>query len=250
MQSPSLDGQSTDVLAAANHPFLWACALGVFVVIIVQSVIYIRAARKAAPSVGLSGSQLFSAYRSGAVAAIGPSLAVVIVAVALLAVFGTPATLVRIGLIGSAAFETGAANIAAGAAGATLGGDDYTQSVFAVAFFSMSLGGAMWMVATLIMTPLLKRGEDRMEKVNPAVLTVVPGAALIAAFASLGIGEVPKSDAHLVTLVAAAASMALFGLVAAKAKMPWLREWGLGLSIIIALAAAYFSHTAGLGPAA
>ena len=66
--------------------------------------------------------------------------------IALLALFGTPATLVRIGLIGSAAFETGAAKIAAESAGAPLGGPGYDQHVFALAFITMSLAGAGWMV--------------------------------------------------------------------------------------------------------
>lgn len=32
-------GESTDILAVANAPVLWALALGVFLVIIIQSVI-------------------------------------------------------------------------------------------------------------------------------------------------------------------------------------------------------------------
>ena len=106
-----------------------------------------------------------------------PELAVP--AVALLTVFGAPAVLVRIGLIGSVSFETGAASIAAGTMGADLGGPTYTQGVFAVAFMAMSLGGAMWMLATLVLTPLLKKGDVSLRKVNPAVMTVVPGAALL-----------------------------------------------------------------------
>lgn len=242
------NGSSTDILAIANMPVLWICALGVFAVIIVQSLIYIRAVRKAAPAAGITDSELKTSFRSGAVAAIGPSLAVVLVAVALLALFGTPAVLVRIGLIGSAAYETGAANIAAKTMGASLGSDAYTQQVFAVAFFAMSLGGAMWMLATLIMTPLMKRGEHKLAKVNPAIMTVVPAAALLAAFISIGIGTIPKSSAHLVTFLAAGAVMALCLFLAKKLNRGWLREWGLGFAMVAGLVVAYAAHTTGLGP--
>lgn len=241
---------STDILAIANMPVLWICALGVFAVIIVQSLIYIQAARKAAPAAGITGSELKTSFRSGAVAAIGPSLAVVLVAIALLALFGTPAVLVRIGLIGSAAYETGAANIAATTMDATLGDDTYTQQVFAVAFFAMSIGGAMWMLATLIATPLLKRGEHRLAKVNPLIMTVVPAAALLAAFISIGMGEIPKSSAHLITLLTAGAVMGVCVLLARRLNRGWLREWGLGFAMVAGLAVAYAAHTAGLGPAA
>lgn len=91
-----------------------------FAIILVQSFLYVRAARRAAPDLDIPAAELTTAFRSGAIASVGPSLAVVIVAISLLALFGTPAVLVRIGLIGSAAFETGAAKIAAQSAGVML----------------------------------------------------------------------------------------------------------------------------------
>lgn len=246
MLNPPMDGSSTDVLSVANTPVLWICALGVFIVIIVQSLIYMKAARKAAAAADITQQELTLSLRTGAIGAIGPSLAVALVAIALLALFGTPATLVRIGLIGSVSFETGAANIAASSAGAALGGPDYTQQVFAIMFFAMSLGGAMWMIATLIFTPLLKRGESKLARVNPAIMTVIPAAALLAAFISLGVAEIPKSNVHVIALIASAAAMGVFLLLSSALKKTWIREWGLGLSIMVGLAAAYFAVSAGV----
>jgi hypothetical protein len=248
--TPTAVGESTDILAIANAPILWALALGVFVVIIIQSVIYIKAAKVAAPAAGISQRELNTAFKTGAIAAIGPSLAVVIVAIALLALFGTPATLVRIGLIGSVSYETGAANISAATVGSTLGGPEYTQNVFAVAFFAMSLGGAMWMIATLIMTPLLQRGEHKLQKINPAIMTVIPAAALLAAFISLGIAEVPKSAVHVITLLSSAVTMGICVFFAKQLKQDWLKEWGLGIAIVVGLVVAYASHFSAIGPAA
>lgn len=238
-----------NVLSLANTPVLWLCAIGVFVVIGVQSVIYILAARKASAAAGMTHRELNTAFRSGAVAAIGPSLAVVLVAVALLPLFGTPATLVRIGLIGSVQYETAAASIAAGTVGAELGGPNFDQYAFVIMFFAMSLGGAMWMIATLILTPVLKRGEHRLAKVNPAIMTVVPAAALLGAFLSLAFAEIPKSSVHTITLCASAAVMGVCLLLAKLPGMDWLREWGLGIAILAGLAAAYLSQAAGLGAA-
>lgn len=233
----AVDGASTDILSVANLPVLWICALGVFAVIVVQTVIYVRAARVAAPA-------------AGAVSAIGPSLAVALVAVALLTVFGAPAVLVRIGLIGSVSFETGAASIAAGTMGADLGGPTYTQGVFAVAFMAMSLGGAMWMLATLVLTPLLKRGDVSLRKVNPAVMTVVPGAALLGAFFALGLGELPKSGNHVVAFLASAAVMAVCLGIAKALRAQWIREWALGIAILTALVVTYATVGAGVFPTA
>ena len=39
------------------------------------------------------------------------------------------------------------------------------------------------------------------------------------------------------------------GRLTRRLNAPWLREWGLGISIIVGLIVAYFAHGAGLGPA-
>lgn len=233
----------TDVLSVANAPIIWVCALGVFAVIFVQTFIYMKAARKAGPDAEMSPKELTGAFRAGAVASIGPSLAVVLVAVALLALFGTPAILVRIGLIGSAATETASAGIAAGTMGAELGGESYTPDVFAVAFVAMSVSGAMWMLATLILTPILKRGGKKLTQLNPAAMAIIPSAALLGAFSMLAIQEMPKSSVHLITVVVSAAVMAGCLFLARILKAVWLKEWALGFAILIALAVAFIVHT-------
>ncbi len=234
----------------AGSPVLWVCALAVFGVIIVQTVIYVRAARVAGPEVGFSQEDLKASFRSGAVAALGPSLAVVIVAVALLTLFGTPAVLVRIGLVGSAATETSSASLAAGTMDAELGGAGWGPEVFAVAFFAMAMSGGMWMVATLILTPMLKRGDAKLRRVNPALMAIVPSAALLGAFASLGVAELGKTSIHIITVVVSAVVMAVCLYLSKVLHRAWLREWGLGFSILIGLAVAYFAHNSGLGPVA
>ncbi|MGF9662380.1 DUF5058 family protein [Arthrobacter crystallopoietes] len=237
-------GHSTDIGAIAQSPILRIFALGVFAVIFVQSFIYVRAAKAAGPSVGMEHRELNQAFRSGAIASIGPSLAVVIVAIALLALFGTPAVLVRIGLIGSAATETASAGIASTTMGAVLGGEGYNQQVFAVAFAAMSISGGAWMLATLILTPLLKRGGHKLSQVNPAAMALIPGAALLGAFSMLTLSELPKSTVHVITVVVSALVMAGLLFIARKLNAHWLKEWALGVSILVALAVAFVAHTA------
>jgi hypothetical protein len=239
-----VDPGSTDITPLIHHPVLWASAAGVFAVVILQSAIYFKAIRKAAPAVGLTPAQVSSSVRSGAVAAIGPSLAVALIAVSLLPLFGTPAVLTRIGLVGSAAFDVAAAGISAGTQGAQLGGPTYTQKIFALAFAAMTIGGLAWMLSALILTPILSKGDAKLRKVNPAVMAVVPTAALLGAFFTLAFTEVVKSPAHLVTMLASAGAMGVCLLLAHRLRLPWLREWGLGLSIVVALATAYFMTAA------
>lgn len=238
------DPTSTNIAAIANSPFLWACTIGVFFVIFLQSFLYFRAARAAAPGVGMSKKELTQSFRAGAVASIGPSMAVVLVAISLLVTFGTPAVLVRIGLIGSAQAEVGSAQAAAQTMGAQLGGDTYTQQVFAVAFMAMSLSGAMWMLCTLIFTPVLKRGGRSMSGPRKAAVAIIPTAALLGAFWALAVAEIPKSSVHAILVFISAGSMAGLLYLAKKLDQKWLREWALGIAIIATLVVGYFLHTA------
>ncbi|KQR81971.1 hypothetical protein ASF98_16280 [Arthrobacter sp. Leaf337] len=240
----AVDPGSTDITPLIHHPVLWASAVGVFAVVILQSVIYFKAIRKAAPAADLTPAQVSSSVRSGAVAAIGPSLAVALIAISLLPLFGTPAVLTRIGLVGSAAFDVAAAGISAGTQGAQLGGPTYTQKIFALAFAAMTIGGLAWMLTALILTPILSKGDAKLRKVNPAVMAIVPTAALLGAFFTLAFQEVLKSPVHLVTMLASAAAMGVCLLLAHKLRLPWLREWGLGMSIIVALSAAFLMTAA------
>ncbi|WP_029146400.1 DUF5058 family protein [Microbacterium luticocti] len=232
------DPSSMDIAALANSPVLWLCAGGVFLVIVIQSVIYLRAIRKAAVAADLTQQQVTQSVRTGAVAAIGPSLAVALVAISLLPLFGTPAVLTRIGLVGSAAFDVAAAGVAAGTQGAQLGGPTYTQKVFAIAFAAMTMGGLVWMLTTLVLTPLLAKGDISLRRVNPAVMTIVPGAALLGAFVTLTLQETVKSPVHIVTLCVSAVAMAVCMWLARALGKGWLREWGLGISIVVALVVA------------
>ncbi|WP_460799251.1 DUF5058 family protein [Microbacterium sp. GXF0217] len=246
----ALDPDSTDILVAANQPVLWLCAAGVFAVIAAQTVIYYRAARRVAPAVEMSAADVTRSFRSGAVAAIGPSMAVALIAVTLLSVFGTPGVLTRIGLIGSAAFEVGAAGIAADTQGVALGGDGYTQQVFATVMLCIALAGSGWMLVTLIVTPLLKRGTDRLEAKQAAAaggaMAIIPTAALLGAFGTFGIQQLQKGLAVAIVAIASALVMLLCLWIAKAFRQNWLKEWALGISMIVAIGVGILVSNAGI----
>lgn len=236
----SILAADTSALSVANSPVLWVCAVGVFLIITVQSLIYMRAAKKAAPAVELTERDLKTAFRVGAVTAIAPSLAVVLVALALLSVFGGPAVLVRIGLVGSAAYETGAGQTAAARAGATLGGEGYNAEIFALVFAAITLGGICWMLATLILTPLMRKGSKKADAANPLLMTLIPTAAMVAAFTSLGVTSAAKSTMNAVAFLASAVIMGIMLLAYQKTRKQWIREWSLGLTLLLTFALLYF----------
>jgi hypothetical protein len=82
--------------------------------------------------------------------------------------------------------------------GTTFGGQGYNLSVFAVAIMAMSMSGAMWMISTLVLTPILRRGDSKLRAVNPSLMAIVPAAALIRAFQPRHRGA-RQDSVHIVT---------------------------------------------------
>src|SRR5699024_12247120 len=121
---------------------------------------------------------------------------------------------------------------------AQLGGPSLTRATFVIALAAMSMGGAMWIIPTLILTPILKRGDTKLRQLSPVVMTIVPGAALLGAFFSLGFAELPKSTVHVVAFVVSALTVTVCLLLARWLSQPWIREWSLGFAILAALGAA------------
>ncbi len=229
--------ESTDILAVANSPILWGSVAAVFAVIAVQTVIYFRAAAKAAPSAGLARKDVTRSFRAGAIASIGPSLAVSLIAITLISVFGTPGVLQRIGLVGSAAFDVAAAGMVAATEGTTLGGEGYTQQVFGNVLLCIAIAGAGWMLVTLIATPLLKRGQGALERgKNRGLMAIISSAALLGAFLCFTYQQAARGLGALLVLIASAAIMAALLYIAKKLHQHWLREWALGIALVAALA--------------
>lgn len=78
-------------------------------------------------------------------------------------------------------------------------------------------------------------------------MSIIPGAALFAAFAALTFREIPKSPTHVIAVIVSAVVMSICLFLAKVLKANWLKEWGLGISLLVGLVAAYFAHSAGLG---
>ncbi|MEE1622402.1 DUF5058 family protein [Zafaria sp. Z1313] len=227
-----------------NHPLLWLGAVLVLIVILVQSVVYLRAAKAAATSVGMPSADVRTAFRAGGVSAIGPSIAVCLVALALLPLFGNPSTITRIGLIGSAAYETIAANLALGTMGSGLGQPGVDGNMLVTMLLALAIGGSGWMVVTLIMTPIMKRGmaagtTTKTARKRSARWALLPVAALIGAFFTMGLKEVAASFNGALVFGTSALLMLVLTLVAKRLDKPMLLEFALGASMIGALAVGY-----------
>lgn len=233
------------VLQTANGTALWLFAILVISVVVVQALLYLRMSLDFSNRYAiLTTDERKIVYKTAAINSVGPAIAIFFVAVSLVAMVGGPVTLMRVGVIGSAVYEFVAADQGAKAVGAKLGTDGYTLQALTASVWVMTLGGMGWLISTFVMTKGLDRAQDRMAVSNPHLIRAIGTATPIAIFALLGANTVLKktslshisvAPSNLAAVGAAARSMVLFH--AAGKHRAWLREWAVGLSLIVGLLA-------------
>ncbi|MEH7238239.1 DUF5058 family protein [Bacillus sp. JJ1562] len=227
------------VMKTANSLPLWIFAVLIVGIVIFQSITFIRLATKTSQSVGMSSSEVKSAIRAGAISAIGPAIAILVIAISMMALIGNPITLIRMAIIGSAAIETVGASIGSQAAGVDLGSPDYTLQAFTSAVWVMCVGGMGWMLFVALFTKSLGKIQKKAESnpKNVKMLSIVSVAAMIGAFSYLGGGEMVKGLREFIVFIVAFITMPIINWIGDKSQLIWLKEWSLGLVIIVGMIA-------------
>lgn len=224
-----------------NSTFLWIIASIVITIVIVQGFIFMNLSRKVAPKVGLSKTEVRTALRTGFISSLGPSIAVAIVIISLITLIGSPLTMLRIGIIGSAATETAAANIGATAFGTDLSSDSFGLKAFVVVVWTMCIGGIGWLVFTTLFTKSLSNIQTKVKKTNPKLIPIISLAAMLGAFGYLA-GEQMVSNIHFgVATFTAIISMMSIMIYADISKKAWIKEWALGIAMLIGMCAGTIS---------
>lgn len=227
-----------DYLQISNLPIMWLLCGFTVLVAVIQTVLFIRLAKKATKETQLNPAIPKKAFRIGLVSAIGPAAGVFIVMVGLMAAIGGPMSWLRLSIIGAAATELAAATNGATAAGVTLGGEGYTLTVLAVSWFAMALNGAGWLICTGVLTPSLEKLRDKLSGGDMAWLGMMSAACSIGIFGYLNANSMVKGlnvDVKIsaVVIVSALSMMLINKLLVPKC--PKLAEYSLGIAMIIGI---------------
>ncbi|MBR2990722.1 MAG: DUF5058 family protein [Solobacterium sp.] len=233
---------SGDVRAFATSPLLWLIAAITVSFVILQALLF----RKRAVAYSrehhiLTEEEIRTVTKNGAFSAIGPALAVFILAITISGLLGGPFVLMRVGIIGSADTELRTATAAALISGVTLGVDEVNMSVFGTIFFTcafMSCGYLIWV-------PIMTRGlgkslqkflmpdpneeQTRAQKIVGKLLMVLPLAMIVLMiymYASSGV-------AFVMVMVTAAILKVLVDKLAENS--PALKAWSLGIAVLVSM---------------
>lgn len=229
-----------DYISYAQSPAMWMFSLGVMGVIVFQAIVFFRLASENAKEGHIEKKELMTAMRAGAISAIGPSVAVGIVALSLIPIFGTPPVLMRIGMIGSVPYELAAANAAAETMGAPMGSDNFNETVFAAVFFTMAVGAGVWMLQVILATSSMGKMSEKLSNWRPWAMAALTGGALLGAFAYLTVSQASGGSKNLAVMAGSSGAMMVFLWMAERWDLRWLKEWALGFAMIVGLTVAYF----------
>lgn len=226
-----------DYVKISNSSILWLlCGITVFISLL-QAILYMRMAKKTAVRANIPDSIPKKAFRVGLISAIGPALGVFIVMVGLMSSIGGPLAWLRLSIIGAAPTELTAATLGAQACGVELGGTGFTLTVMAVSWFTMTLNGAGWLVSTGVITPALEKVRDKISGGDGKWLVVLSGACSLGIFGYLNVNEISKGAGGTAAVLGGIFSM-MFLAKFVVPKFPKLREYTLGIAMIIGMACA------------
>lgn len=218
-----------------NSPGLWIASSFMVIVVVAQSIIFMRAAFKEAKNVGLTREQCVRGMRSAMITAIGPSFSPVIILVGLLAVLGAPTTWMRMNDIGAGRTELAMSNAAAGVIGAELQAGNFTIEAFGAALWGMALNNLGWMVVALILTHRMAKAVNFLnKKYDPKWIKMMMTGATIGLFAYLLSGQLVGKGSPNITAAVVSAGTMLFISKALK-KYPKLQEPALGISMLVGM---------------
>ncbi len=222
-----------DYLAIANEWGLWIAGGLMVAVALIQVLLYYRQLFVAAKTVDVTNEQLKQAFRTGAVTAIGPVLAIFVIMVGLMSVIGGPMAWMRLSVIGAAPTELTAAHVGADAAGVPFGGEGYDVQAMAVSWWTMAINGVGWLVLVGLFGHTLEKGREKLGGGDTAWLGVLSTAAMIGVFGYLNTTNILRLGGPLIAAITGGIAMVL--LLQLAKKFPPIKEYTLGIAMIIGM---------------
>ena len=231
-----------------NHPILFVAVGAIIALVLAQSLFFLLRAAKRAKELGISKSTLKKTISSAAVFTIAPAIAVLVGVVALSKSLGVALPWLRLSVIGSITYETVAAGNALEAAGLNAGTTITDPSIYVTIAWVMTVGIAAGLVLIPFVTKRIQSGLSKMgmkdkkwgEIFNNAMFLGMISAFLGYVFCDVGL--IFKGDTSglipVFVMAVSAVVMALCGLIAMKAKIRWLTDYALPMSLLVGMASA------------
>jgi hypothetical protein len=222
-----------------NSPGMWAASSVMIIVIIVQSVLFMREALKGARELKIPRDRYINGIRAAFFTTLGPALSPAIIMIGLVMIVGTPTAWMRLCDVGAARSELGALSIAAKVIGVDPNSADYDLRAYSYSMWGMALNNVGWMFFALLLTHRMSGIVTSLgEKYSVKRIAYCTTGASIGLFAYLLANQVVMNHSIQKDVGAFAAAVAMLLITYGLSSVKHLKEFSLGLAMIAGMAAA------------
>lgn len=222
-------------LEIANSLGMWIACSAVIIVVFIQVIRLTLISLKAGKEIGLTPTQMKTAFRTGFVTAVVPSIAILLGLALLVPRMGLPFPWMRLSVIGSVTYELITAGVAATEMGLDGLSGKFNLEVFSVIVWTMTFGALAGLIIVAFFAPKINILKNKIAGKDEGWMQVMTSAAFFGAVAYMVAQPVAKGGSPLIALLSGFVSMALLGIIITVGKQSWLKEWALSLAIIMGL---------------
>jgi len=222
-----------DYLQVANEFWIWVLAFIAVSWALLQALLYYKQLFKAVGTADITELQLRRAFRTGAITAIGPSIAIFIIMIGLMTVIGTPMAWMRLAVIGAAPTELTAAHLGADAVGVPFAGEGYDIYAMTVSWWTMTINGIGWLLLVGLFAHKLEALREKAAAGDINWLGVITVAAMIGVFGYLNATNIIALGGPLIAAISGMIAMPILLLIAKK--YPPFKEYTLGVAMLIGM---------------
>ncbi len=232
-----------------NHPVLFLLAGIVVLVVLAQSLHFLRKAWRRGREIGMPMEKLRRVAAGTAIFTVAPALAIVISVISLSKKLGVPLPWMRLSVVGAITYETPAAANALSAMGLEWAGITEltaTQYVTVAAVMTMGIMVGIWLVPVVGKKLIggmidLERRDKKWGDIFSAALFLGMISAFLGYvfddFTDVFRGELQGLVPPLVMLCSALA-MGLCALAMKKLRLRWMNDYALPISLLVGMASA------------
>lgn len=211
---------------------IWACVVVMILIVILQSVFFLKEAMKESERIGISKEKRKAAIRAASITAVGPSFSPVILMLAMSAILGTPYTWFVLNNVGAARTELAAASMGAAVAGVETMSENIGIQAWTYGIWAGVLNSAGWLIFVFLFNHRMEGIVNTMyTRYDPKWIKRLMGAAALALFAYLLTNQLARKPAPNWLAATVAAGISLFLSTVLK-RHKRLQEVAMGLAML------------------
>ena len=211
---------------------LWMCSAVMVGIILVQAVLFLMASRKEARKLGIDPQRQKKGIRSTIVTSIGPSFALCVMLITLMASLGAPTAWMRLNDVGSGRSELAIAGMVEDMVTAAEGTAEWDMQNFSYAIWAQGIDVAGWLLGGILTIVIGKKLLEKMnEKLDVKWVRMLMGGCLVSLFTYLLANQIyGKTAPYICAAIIGGITMFIMNLLFKKNKR--LQEVSLGIAIL------------------